>query len=449
MNTFVSNKARHRWYPWSWRGIYATLSAIAVLTGCGSDNTPEAPVFADDRAYVSITIANQGANFTRNPGEDSLDTNGEGGTLAENYINIDDLYVMTFSVPPADGHVVNDNSKLLEILWAPDAEERTVESYITSTGEHIWLKTRLDASLADYEGDFAVVAIANFSSFPHSDAYSEFKPKEGMTFGDLRQSGIFDFRQINADSPQDWTWMPDNSPETSCGIPVFGVKQVNLSGYSSRVFNSENPYPLVNNGNSTLWMLRALAKVAIKLDPELNGLVHNGAEVNVKMQSADIGNGYASRFQLIPDLSRMQGFSRTGGTGQIAELPDATTANSIMTRAATGNKLSFNINEAQDYAVIYLPEYSLTTPPEINLKLHIKDDKQDQDKEFKFGLAKIEVEGTDPDNGNWWKCLLRNHTYYYKVNLDYTIVAIVPSNWGTAFDNDFEFGELVLPDNPD
>lgn len=66
------------------------------------------------------------------------------GTLAESYININDLYILAFEIDPTKG-VADGESKLKDIIWSPQQAERLPESSISSNGTVVLLRTFLSS----------------------------------------------------------------------------------------------------------------------------------------------------------------------------------------------------------------------------------------------------------------------------------------------------------------
>lgn len=416
-----------------WR--HALLLAVAVAAvSCGDENAviPGEPTPSGDGISVSIALAGQKPSQTRGAGEDSDDTSGEFGTDAENYINMDDLYVMTFSIPEGSS-VLTDDSELLEILWAPTGANHKTESSVSSNGETVYLATRLDASIAQYASgkDFCIVALANMKGFPAYPGNSGVRPAAGMKFSALVESARYCYKGTRNGQ---WSWMPDNTK--SVGIPVFGVKRVNLKGYDPKYHNEWNPFQLAGSGNSTVWLLRAFAKVEVRLSDALKNLTLNGVVTDVKIKNVSIGSSYSSDFWLMPELSRFSGFSETGSTGLINSCPTFSTWPS--NPASPENILSFNVSEDATNATVYLPEYDMSdNKPVITLTLEIGG----MNHEFSFEFKPYSTEGGTSDGMHAsWLYILRNNYYLFKIDVGFNIISVEPEPWTGICGNDFEFG---------
>lgn len=413
--------------------LLLVVSAVTALSlaGCGGEgNAPDFPVEDDERISVNIALAGMGEkrDTRSNPGNDSDDTSGAYGSAAESYIDINDLYVMTFSIP--DGKtVLCDESQLLEILWKPGSSGKD-ESKVTWSGGYAYLQTQLDENIPDYSDgkDFCIVAIANFSQFGSLTAL-----KKEMKFSELQKAAKFNYKPSKNGA---WSWSPVDGKN---GIPLFGVKRVNLKGYDKKIHGPQNPYQLQSNGNPTVWLLRAFAKAEIRLSDALKNLELNGTKTEVKIKSASIGNSYSSDFWLIPELSRFSEFNETGGTGLINDAPTFNEWQS--TKANPADLLSFNFSADATSATAYLPEYDMSEEgnrPRITVTLEIGG----SDQEFSFDFKPYpKDEDSSAGQQASWLYILRNNYYRFILDVDFRVITVEPVNWSGAFGNDFNFGD--------
>lgn len=388
--------------------LLASLSSFC-LVGCQDDlyvidSDEERP---KDSFSVSILLTGMGVEPTRGIGEDCEDVDGQIGTSFENFIDVDDLYIMTFSIEEGQT-VLTDDSKVLEVLWNGKSKGKPSDTSIYFDGSTTYLYTWLDSKIQDYKPDsgkdFCIVAVANFSKYGKTLSISK-----GMTLEALQNALKCNFSQGK-------------------NIPLFGVKKVNLKGYDSKIHNSGNPFTLKSGNSQSLWMLRAFSKVEIELSEDL--LAKEESIGNITISSASIDR-YASIFFVIPELDRMSGFYSTGGTGQVVAAP----GNGFQSSANVGQKpLSFTIGEDKKSAVIYLPECELVSneKPKITLSLSLGQSNQ----VFEFELKSC------PEDSHYlcWQYLLRNHYYKFEVGVDLKIISATPQEWTDTFDNEFIFG---------
>lgn len=442
-----------------------TASLLGIgLTGCVDDllqrQSNENADFPDDSYSVSIAIAGMGVEQTRAAGEDSEDTEGSLGSEDESFIDIDDLYVMTFSIP--DGKkVLTSDSKLLEVLWNGSEKGKDNSSEIFYNGETAFLRTTLNSKITEYkdtispatEKNFCIVAIANISQFTKKDNQKfelSFDTSKGMTFGELQDALVYNFPP-NTQYMEKWKWMPFSEKDgikTKKGIPLFGVKRVNLNHYDPSIHSFANPYSLSANGNPTLWMLRAFSKVEVSLS---DALIEKSLDLGgISIVSACVDNEYAPYFWVIPELDRMSGYNSviingnktdgTGGTGQVDKVPNT---DYLPTKSIDNEPLYFHVNkDTKTSAIIYLPEFYLKTQAKSIIKLILNVGEEKQDFEFEIKPYKNQDATFTSDDLYYWKFLIRNHIYTFSIDVGFkTILSVISDDWTNVYENEFTFGE--------
>lgn len=408
----------------------ALLALLPLASGCIAESGDCPEDISDQDITVSLVIEGGLPSQTRADGFTE-----EQGTLAESYINIDDLYVLAFEI--GEGKDVADgNSELKDIIWSPDAAQRLPESVISSNGTQVLLRTFLSSLDYDTSTPFSIVTIANTENWlAGSDTgFSLTTKKEADADGTKTVTKLSDLQKVlsytkaigeSASGVANTSWVPDNAK--SSGIPLFGIKKTTLAGYDNKFHNSANPYPL-----GTIWMLRTLAKVEIYVADEVDKTIESA---NV------IGGGWNTNLHLIPfqnanpaDLNRMEDYGTSGSTGQVTLAPDFTNTNLTPTSstsplAMTPTTRVIDGVEKQVF-VAYLPEYTLTgTFPEGGAPRNdiIRVKFTDNEQEYPLAIAPY-IDG-NPGNQDvaHWQYLLRNHIYRFAITgvLDEKVQLIV------------------------
>lgn len=360
---------------------YVAIAMTATsLTACVMEDGAYPAVSADNGIGVSLEITG---------GLPAASTRAEEeGSLAESYIDINDLYVFSFDL--AEGETVaSDNAVLKDIIWSPDQSGRLEESVISSNGTDVIITTFLDSEkYSEKNLDFCIVTVANASKWMEgSTFYSDLKTGE-TTLRALQK--ILNYDNV-VSSGNDWA--PDN--KTGSGIPLFGIRKVNLSKYDTHIYNAANPYPL-----GTVWLLRSLAKIEISTD----------ADSGLEIEQAWIESWkWNTGLQLIPSpLSRMENYDTAGETAQVTTSPNFD-AHEFNPDPAE-RELIFIKDEENGSHVVYLPEYDLSGNPQI-IKLKIKGFTDTFSLSVSPYSEGYPAEGTEP----YWECILRNHLYRFEI----------------------------------
>ncbi len=335
------------------------------------------------------------------------------GTLAESYININDLYILAFEIDPTKG-VADGESKLKDIIWSPQQAERLPESSISSNGTVVLLRTFLSSEKYKEDEPFALVAVSNISNWGgESYTLSTEKDKE-TTLADLQKTLTY---PIVMDS----RWVPDNAK--SDGIPLFGIKRCSLSGYNPQYNNSANPYNL-----GTTWLLRTLAKIEL----------FTAADSKLEIASAQVvAYGWNNNVQLIPFmkptgsttlfLNRMEGYNTDGSdtygsTSQVNLSPDFTTSGFTPTASSYTLNFSKATVKKEDGTtaegfVAYLPEYQLASTDGTPRNQIVKISFEGKTQQYTLTVAPYDNYSQPDTNPTdiYWQYLLRNYLYRFQI----------------------------------
>lgn len=398
----------------------ALLALLPLASGCIAESGDCPDDISEQDITVSLVIEGGLPSQTRADGFTE-----EQGSLAESYINIDDLYVLAFEI--GEGKDVADgNSVLKDIIWSPVEAQRLPESVISSNGTQVLLRTFLSSLDYDTSTPFSIVTIANtkkwladgdtgFSLTTKKEADADVtKTKQATKLSDL-QKVLSYTKAIGESAPgvANTSWAPDNA--TSSGIPLFGIKRTTLAGYDNKFHSSANPYPL-----GTIWMLRTLAKVEISVDPKVTDL---------KIQSAYIiTGGWNTNLQFIPfrgnagnvNLGRMEGYDTSGNTGQVSLEPDFSSgfypAPSSGALAMLQTTRTVN-GEQTPVFVAYLPEYQLAPSATGEVRNNIIRVRfKNVTSEFPLAIAP-HTNGLPTEAAEvHWQYLLRNYLYRFQIS---------------------------------
>lgn len=403
---------------------------ILLYASCGSGNEeqPEAPTAEDDGISVSIRLTGQPGELTRSEAD-------EYGTITDNYINYRDLYVMTFSLE--DGRdVLTDGSQLIEVMWQPSFANTTYngKSTVSSNGEDVYLTAQLNENEPAYKDNknFCLVAVANVGSFNNSLS-SHLSP--GTPFSSIKDALKSDFKPSG--NTAEWNWCPDNTK--GVGIPMFGVKKVNLEGYDNKIFSAWNPYELHSaDGSKDLKLLRAFAKVVVKFKDDFE--TPTGQEDVRFVAGGGIGNKYSGGFKVIPSLSRMEEFNTSSETGQVLKVNTDDLVSNLSSGAPPTANLQFTASPDGKYAYLYLPEYDLGTYEANNPDLTVMIAFGGIPQSFTFKFKQYPQEGETPSSDISWRYLLRNYCYRFTIDIEYGTITVVATKWGETIENEFNFG---------
>lgn len=284
----------------------------------------------------------------------------EGGIGAENYINIDDLQIYAFST---------DGSELLaQVYPQSDGSKVAMEPSVVQIGNMYYLKAELSYDIFSKPENqtFKLVAVANEAQ----SAVAGWGALTGLTYIRTPMGNT--------------SWYPVWGDS---GIPMFGVQEVSLAGYSFKTNNQFNPFTLDNVN-----MLRAMAKIEV-----INAVEGTVGAIN----SVNLTPGYHTQGRIAPN--GVDAMTTTEDV-MVANIPDDPGLQMAM--------LSFH-KEAAGKFVAYVPEFDLDAGNRgdaINIDI--------AGTTYHLSLTPYEngLPGTvDEDNAYPWNALLRNHIYRYTI----------------------------------
>lgn len=394
----------------------ATALLLTLAAGCVAEDG-ECPV-VEKKEDMCVSLCISGAFNASTRADEPSALGDEEGTIAESYIDINDLYVLAFKIEEGKD-VADGNSVLKDIIWSPT--QKLDESKISSNGTNVYLTTFLSSEeYTSQTENFSIAVIANTKNWLNGETFSL---KKGETkLSDLQR--VLSYTKAIGEGKT--SWAPSNV--NSDGIPLFGILRTNLEFYSTKINNSANPY-----GLGTIYLLRTLAKVEI-MTSATSGLTIQSAEV--------IGGGWNTNLQLIPfrtsvantkllTLDRMENYSTSGNTGQVNLEPDF----NDFEESPSTSSLSFTETTAIDKGdddkgnttvpafVAYLPEYMLsgTFTDGTNRNNIIRLKFKENEKVFNLQIAPHNSETGQIETGNeadwqiYWRYLLRNYYYRFRI----------------------------------
>lgn len=308
----------------------------------------------------------------------------EGGAGAENYIDINDLQIYAFST---DG-----SNTLLAQIYPNSNHEGIMPPEVTPVGNTYYLKAELPYDTFSKHTEFKLVAVAN----------------GGATSSDVNPDwGTLTYSK---DYPEGTAWIPKWNES---GIPMFGVQEMDLTGYNFKINNEFNPYTL-----DDINMLRAMAKIEVV----------NAVEGSVGIITAvSLTSGYHTTGYIAPYNVETMGTTENVMTSNI---PQSATQ--------TGGTLSLH-KEAAGKFVAYVPEFTLGNSQDRENKIELVI----AEKTYFLSLTPYGEDGKPSfadEYGYPWNALLRNHIYRYTItgmNVPAMLAELVVEPWE------------VVPLNPD
>lgn len=324
---------------------------------------------------ISIALSAGDAAMTR--AEDGLDEID--GSVAENYINVDDLQIYAFST---------DGTLLAQVYPKPTTGSNVaMDPLIFQIGNMYYLKAELsyDTFSQPENQEFKLVAVANWRTTDNMETLPALN--EDNSWNDLvtktYEKSYIDENDVT--KAKMWT------PKDGDGIPMFGVQTVSLSGYDSRYNNESNPFTLEGETGEGVNMLRAMAKIEV-----IDNIKKDGTSIVTSVSLN--ANCYHTKGYVVPKVQN--GIKNTTNIEE-ANIPDAPVAGTL--------PLPF-FQEGNTF-VAYVPEFALTGSNRKAITVTIGQ------ATYTLSLAPYDANG-QPNEGITtypWNALLRNHIYRYTI----------------------------------
>ena len=227
------------------------LAAAGLLAGCSINDYGTCPPDGEDGRYslrIQMMVPNAGI------GTRASDHKEEPGSVAENYIDINDLRILIY-----DGK--DGGSLAMEIDQAEDlVKDRlssdTYTSYTIKVGpiDPDWIPNKLES--------FRIMVLANWNSFDSSAENIRY-PFSGTSIGAESPYSIYkndrDFNFRMPQSSNESAWLPFMAESGGRYIPMFGIsKELSINAANSA---ASSDGPTIDAGRIS--MLRSIAKVEI------------------------------------------------------------------------------------------------------------------------------------------------------------------------------------------
>lgn len=276
------------------------------------------------------------------------------GSLAENYLDLDNLTFLLF-----------DNNRKLLRVFSPEVEAEDTDTYIKYK-VRAFLNDRYFLRATTDDITFTIVVLGNYAGLePRRFAYHIGQSLEEVFAAD--KVGTFAMPKSNGGNG----WIPTmlaHDGLASAHIPMAGMQTFTVSVAALRASTVDNPYQLSSEvGGKDINMLRALAK--IEVTDNITPLVENAEGVVSRIEKVELV-GYNTRGSIVPLLGQWNVESNPYETQYVTSvsIPTGTDGASYIGAAPETNLTVTNGNALVDFFktedtgkpvfVCYLTEYA-------------------------------------------------------------------------------------------
>lgn len=309
----------------------------------------------------------------------------EYGTALENRIDPNDLKILLFDNKGGDD--------ILKYILYQDGVSSDNTSIISIGQSEYHLKVKLDPEFYSNESRFLIVVLTNWRNLIEQE--KGFSLIEGET--SLNEILDATYRlNADADSSSDIsTWIPEDDSL----IPMFGLLNCLLSGYSTDLYNEANPMDM-----GTVNLLRAFAKIEIIDNSDKSVATIN--KISIKRHN--------TRGHLTPLIDKGEDTDQVS----VSRIPSATG----VVNPAGYSETPVKFHKSGNKYVAYVPEFELGEDQSLRNR-----DCIDVEITYK-GISEVRKIFFAPYNkvgnpyvpeaewGDEWKALLRNHIYRFTIN---------------------------------
>lgn len=347
---------------------YAMLPALIMvlaLTACGHDAEPADPsVDSGNNPGYSVSIRISAGNQTTTRSQ----LPEEPGKGYENSIDLNDLKIIVF-----------DEKGVLKDIWFRDGtaigDARLLQ--MNEPGEYL-LSSKLDTERYSLSSKFKVVALANWSF------HEESSPVQ-LLIGSTRYEELAEKAYLLNHNNPSQTWIPAENTL----IPMFGLLNADISGYSKSQYSEINPMNL-----GVIHLLRSVVKIEV---------IDNSNDADVDITSVSLKKRNTRGF-LTHEILEYKGNTQQVEAANIPDNPQYDDTELVFCKTDNG-------------FVAYVPEMALgaTLDERACIDVTIRHHNINEVRQLTLAPYSNGKPGLPTDDMPEWKALLRNHIYRFKI----------------------------------